>query len=463
MLLNKLLALSLLLTVLDLTSCQWCTRKIYERQSYTREKDYIETYITSKWIFFEQEKTRHASEVVTDYKNVSKSERICCDGYRLIGGNCEPICKPNCQINSRCTGVNECTCNDGYFSSQSTAVDTTESNIELCLPICSAGCPANSSCVRPNDCVCAIGYEMSAHGVCERTTITTTSMTIIETTEDTTTSEIETTTGISSTTEVTTIETTVDTTINDIETSGLSSTTEKTTIETTDDTTITDIKTITGLSSTTEISTIETTDDTTTSDIETTTSTSSTTEVTTIETTDDTKTSEIETTTITSSTIEMTTIETTDDTTTSDSETTSGISSTTESIELFTNTVEGKVLTEVSAGDEKGAFLPSNELNKCADQCSCWKVHPRDKCHVICGSTETRCLEPQFSRCIEPSKRIEYRVSDVTQIYTCYPDSFLGTPKTAGSTRPLQTIVVGLLLTAIMLVVFFFIHIVPER
>uniref|UniRef100_A0A0A1WUS6 Wnt inhibitory factor 1 n=1 Tax=Zeugodacus cucurbitae TaxID=28588 RepID=A0A0A1WUS6_ZEUCU len=260
MLLQNLLALSLLITVIDLSSCQYCTKS------------------TNKG-----------------------KEKYCCPGYTLQNNTCEPVCWPNCPAYSRCTNVNECTCDAGYDSS------TDDPKTIVCQPQCTAGCRPHSTCTQPETCTCDSGYTEGWNGTCTPTSMTTIAATVI--------------------------------------------------------------------------------------------------------------------------------------------------SSTTESIERFNDTVEVEVLTEASTGDENGALLQPNDLYKCADACSCWKVHPTEECLEICESRETRCLEPQFSRCIEPSKRIEYKVSGVSKIYTCYMDSSADSMKTGDGARRLRTMV-GLLFTAVMSVVF---------
>lgn len=40
----------------------------------------------------------------------------CCPGYTMKEGKCIPMCAIHCR-NAQCTGVNKCTCNEGYIPS----------------------------------------------------------------------------------------------------------------------------------------------------------------------------------------------------------------------------------------------------------------------------------------------------------------------------------------------------------
>lgn len=44
---------------------------------------------------------------------VTNRIKVCCPGYQRIGRKCIPVCQQTCE-NSKCTGPETCTCNDGY-------------------------------------------------------------------------------------------------------------------------------------------------------------------------------------------------------------------------------------------------------------------------------------------------------------------------------------------------------------
>lgn len=46
-------------------------------------------------------------------KNIAVAKGKCCQGYVRNKNRCVPVCSTPCE-NSKCTGPNFCTCNEGY-------------------------------------------------------------------------------------------------------------------------------------------------------------------------------------------------------------------------------------------------------------------------------------------------------------------------------------------------------------
>ncbi|XP_038117265.1 von Willebrand factor D and EGF domain-containing protein [Culex quinquefasciatus] len=83
---------------------------------------------------------------------LTESRLVCCEGYFDYGGDCYPVCKSGCP-NGRCTGPDQCTCNEGYVNV-----------LNECKPKCSS-CE-NGRCVAPNECVCDEGFRKDSNAAC---------------------------------------------------------------------------------------------------------------------------------------------------------------------------------------------------------------------------------------------------------------------------------------------------------
>ncbi|KAL9701002.1 hypothetical protein quinque_004443 [Culex quinquefasciatus] len=83
---------------------------------------------------------------------LTESRLVCCEGYFDYGGDCYPVCKTGCP-NGRCTGPDQCTCNEGYVNV-----------LNECKPKCSS-CE-NGRCVAPNECVCDEGFRKDSNAAC---------------------------------------------------------------------------------------------------------------------------------------------------------------------------------------------------------------------------------------------------------------------------------------------------------
>ncbi|XP_053692598.1 fibrillin-2-like [Sabethes cyaneus] len=102
--------------------------------------------------------TRDGSRPTLEYvrrngRNVLVARNKCCRGYVRQKHKCVPVCTQPCE-NSKCTGPNYCTCNDGYRQL---------SNFR-CIPHCES-CD-NGFCIRPGFCQCDSGYQHAENGSC---------------------------------------------------------------------------------------------------------------------------------------------------------------------------------------------------------------------------------------------------------------------------------------------------------
>ncbi|XP_038107568.1 fibrillin-1 isoform X1 [Culex quinquefasciatus] len=86
-------------------------------------------------------------------KNIAVAKGKCCQGYVRHKNRCVPVCTTPCE-NSKCTGPNFCTCNEGYERLSDFR----------CIPHCE-GCD-NGFCIRPGYCQCSTGYYHADNGSC---------------------------------------------------------------------------------------------------------------------------------------------------------------------------------------------------------------------------------------------------------------------------------------------------------
>ncbi|XP_055632768.1 fibrillin-1-like [Toxorhynchites rutilus septentrionalis] len=86
-------------------------------------------------------------------KNVVVARNKCCKGYVRQKHKCVPVCSQPCE-NSKCTGPNFCTCNEGF----------TRLSNSRCIPHCD-NCD-NGFCNKPGHCQCNSGYVSGANGSC---------------------------------------------------------------------------------------------------------------------------------------------------------------------------------------------------------------------------------------------------------------------------------------------------------
>ena len=123
---------------------------------------------TRNILFFE---STSITAINNDYESVCNNGYIengyckCDNGFHsvtdLVGGfSCESDCDEDCH-NAICTGINECTCLEGFQHNNT---------IFECFPICKPEC-INGFCVSPNQCECYDGfqhsYNKSVQHVCE--------------------------------------------------------------------------------------------------------------------------------------------------------------------------------------------------------------------------------------------------------------------------------------------------------
>ncbi|XP_064542162.1 uncharacterized protein LOC135431138 [Drosophila montana] len=81
--------------------------------------------------------------------------KVCCKGYVGRPGNCRPRCSPKC-VHAQCTAPQQCTCNEGYET-----VDSTTG----CQPKCNA-CRFGD-CLTPGNCRCWPSFEKQPIVGCE--------------------------------------------------------------------------------------------------------------------------------------------------------------------------------------------------------------------------------------------------------------------------------------------------------
>ncbi|KAM8717886.1 hypothetical protein ACLKA7_004564 [Drosophila subpalustris] len=84
-------------------------------------------------------------------RNKKISHWECCDGYKSVGLNCEPICREDCG-HGKCVSPNTCSCHEGYDNFQ-------HDSAYGCVPVCKRGCQGGE-CVAPETCRCYTGYKL---------------------------------------------------------------------------------------------------------------------------------------------------------------------------------------------------------------------------------------------------------------------------------------------------------------
>ncbi|XP_067620177.1 multiple epidermal growth factor-like domains protein 11 [Eurosta solidaginis] len=141
------------LSSIKFISGQRCTQTKYVPRPHTKLVPRRESYWDQNWLGMQVRRTRYRFEYTTEYSTVPLVVSVCCPGYTEGVLDCEPICTPECPVNSRCSSPNSCTCNFGYSST------TSIPSLIECKPKCPAGCPTNSSCTNPFQCTCDVGYK----------------------------------------------------------------------------------------------------------------------------------------------------------------------------------------------------------------------------------------------------------------------------------------------------------------
>ena len=77
---------------------------------------------------------------------------MCCNGYEMLNGTCNPICNPDCG-HGTCLEPNKCSCFTGYSFQKNIVGDLS------CVPKCDDPC-YRGRCTAPNICICDRGYRL---------------------------------------------------------------------------------------------------------------------------------------------------------------------------------------------------------------------------------------------------------------------------------------------------------------